>query len=349
MRKKMLTFMLCGVMTASLVGCSNKEKAPETNTNNTATTAPAEETAATASKISIGQVYGAAHGTKCFSMATVVVDGDVIVSAYIDDFQFFGTDAGVTGVPNSDADFASGYADGNVLGSKRVNAEYYSELMASHAGSTVAINANFDAIQSYVAGKTIAEIETLSASDTAVDSVSGATLVDTAGYLNLIAEAAKAAQNNEAVEYTGDLSALTLKVTYGAAHGTKCFTTGAVLTDGNTIVLSYLDDFQFLTNEDGVTGVPNSDADFAAGYAEGVVLASKRVNNAYYSEMMASHAGSTVTIENNYNAIMSHADGMEISAVAVLAAEESPVDAITGATLADTAGYLNLLVEAAQK
>ena len=32
---------------------------------------------------------------------------------------------------------------------------------------------------------------------------------------------------------------------YGAAHGTKCFTSGAVATAGDTIVLSYIDEFQF--------------------------------------------------------------------------------------------------------
>lgn len=35
----------------------------------------------------IGQPLYAAHGTKCFSLMTVAVDGDVIVDAYIDEFQ----------------------------------------------------------------------------------------------------------------------------------------------------------------------------------------------------------------------------------------------------------------------
>ncbi len=90
------------------------------------------------------------------------------------------------------------------------------------------------------------------------------------------------AQQNQAVEFTGESDQLALNVAYGAAHDTKCFTLAAALTDGENIVLSYLDDLQFMSTADGVTGVPNSDADFGADYAEGKVLASKRENAAYY-------------------------------------------------------------------
>ena len=131
---------------------------------------------------------------------------------------------------------------------------------------------------------------------------------------------------------------------YGAAHGTKCFTLAAALTDGENIVLSYLDGLQFMSTADGVTGVPNSDADFGADYAEGKVLASKRENAAYYSENMAK-AGSTVAID----AIQNHVNGMSIADTEALAAEESPVDAISGTTLVDTAGYLATILAAAQE
>ena len=97
-----------------------------------------------------------------------------------------------------------------------------------------------------------------------------------------IAQAARNAQQNQAVEFTGESDQLALNVAYGAAHGTKCFTLAAALTDGENIVLSYLDDLQFMNTADGVTGVPNSDADFGADYAEGKVLGSKRENDAYY-------------------------------------------------------------------
>ena len=95
--------------------------------------------------------------------------------------------------------------------------------------------------------------------------------------------------------------------------------------------------------------MPNSDADFGADYAEGKVLGSKRENDAYYSEMMASHAGATVTLGANFDAIQNHVNGMSIADTEALAAEESPVDAISGATLVDTAGYLATILAAAQK
>ena len=40
-----------------------------------------------------------------------------------------------------------GYAEGKVLMSKRDNADYYSKMMAEKGGSTVALDATFDAIQ----------------------------------------------------------------------------------------------------------------------------------------------------------------------------------------------------------
>lgn len=100
--------------------------------------------------IQIGQAYAAAHGTKCFTEAVAVVKDDVILAAYLDDFQFASTDAGVTAVPN------------------------------------------FDAIQNFAVGKTISELEDLAAKGAeAVDAVSGATLVDTAGYVGVLVDAAK--------------------------------------------------------------------------------------------------------------------------------------------------------------
>ena len=299
--------------------------------------------------LQIGQAYTAAHGTKCFTQAVAVVQDDVIIAAYLDEYQFIDSSEDVTGVPNSDSDFAEGYAEGQVLCSKRENAEYYSALMADHGGSTVAIDTNFDAIQSFAVGKTIDELAKTAESDGAVDAVSGATLADTAGYLNAIAEAAKAAKNTQAVEFNGDSSALELNVINGAAHGTKCFTTAAALTDGDIIVLSYIDEFQFIDSSADVTGVPNSDADFAEGYAEGKVLCSKRVNTDYYSKNMAEKGGSTIAIDANYDAIQNHINGMNVKDAADLAAGENPVDAISGATLADTAGYLNVVIEAAKK
>lgn len=331
---------------AQALGLETEETEAETKEAETAV--PAEKVEIDGG-LQIGQIYAAAHGTKCFTQAVAVVQDDVIIAAYLDEFQFIDSSEDVTGVPNSDTDFAEGYADGLVLCSKRENAKYYSALMADHGGSTVAIDTNYDAIESFAVGKTIEELKTAAGSDDAVDAVSGATLADTAGYLDAIAQAAQAAQDTQAVEFTGDSDSLKLKVVYAAAHGTKCFTSAAALTDGENIVLSYIDEFQFIDGSADVTGVPNSDADFAEGYAEGKVLCSKRVNTAYYSKNMADKGGSTIAIDANFDAIQNHINGMSIKDTADLAGSENPVDAISGATLVDTAGYLNAVLEAAKK
>lgn len=320
----------------------------EAETKEAETAAPAEKVEIDGG-LQIGQIYAAAHGTKCFTQAVAVVKDDVIIAAHLDEFQFIDSTEDVTGVPNSDTEFAEGYAEGMVLCSKRENAEYYSALMADHGGSTVAIDANFDAIESFAVGKTIDELTKTAESDNPVDAVSGATLADTAGYLNAIAKAAQAAKDTQAVEYTGNSDALKLNVAYGAAHGTKCFTTAAALTDGEKIILSYIDDFQFMDNSADVTGVPNSDSDFSEGYAEGKVLCSKRVNTSYYSKNMAEKGGSTIAIDANFDAIQNHINGMSIQEAADFADSEAPVDAISGATLVDTAGYIHTVVEAAKK
>ena len=328
---------------AAALGVELAEEAPA----DSAAAAPAEPAAIVPVEggIQIGQAYAAAHGTKCFTEAVAVVKDDVILAAYLDDFQFTSTDAGVTAVPNSDSDFAAGYAEGKVLMSKRANADYYSKMMAEKGGSTVALDANFDAIQNFAVGKTISELEDVAAKGAeAVDAVSGATLVDTAGYLSAIVDAAKNAQTTQAVEFNGSSEDLKLNVVYGAAHGTKCFTSGAVATAGDTIVLSYIDEFQFAGSDAGVVGVPNSDSDFGAGYAEGKVLMSKRVNADYYSKMMAEKAGSTVSLDANYDAIQNHVNGMSIADAEALSKDEKAVDAVSGATLVDTAGYVGVLV-----
>ena len=144
--------------------------------------------------VKIGQVDAAAHGTGCFAVVTAVVQGDVILAAKIDEFQFMDA-ATAVGVPNSTESFGTNYPEGKVLASKRVNNELYSNNM-KRAGSTTQIAANYNAIEAYVAGKTIAELEAATdgvESAAFVDAVSGATAVDTLGYVKAIIEAAKAA------------------------------------------------------------------------------------------------------------------------------------------------------------
>ena len=175
-----LTLVIC--MALSLAACA---------------TSPAPSGSGTAEPVKMGRAEYAAHGTKCFTVAVVAMQGDKIVGASLDDYQFMGTDV-ATGVPNSDKDFGQNYADPTkVLASKRANADYYSEHMAEEAKATKRLDTSWDEIQQFVVGKTIAELEdTLSKNDNTqiLDVVSGATLVDTHGYLEAIVAAAKNAK-----------------------------------------------------------------------------------------------------------------------------------------------------------
>ena len=52
--------------------------------------------------VKIGQVECSPNGTQAFAVVTVVLQDDVIIAAYIDEFQFMAAD-GHVGVPGSDA------------------------------------------------------------------------------------------------------------------------------------------------------------------------------------------------------------------------------------------------------
>lgn len=155
-------------------------------------------TVAMAEGVTVGHKLGKPHGAQGFAEVTVVLQDDVIIAVYLDEYQFMDPTAeGVVGVPNSDATFGTNVVEGKVLGSKRESTVYYSANMADHAGATVAIDANYDAIQAFVVGKTIAEVkEAIEGKEAAevIDAVSGATLADTPNYLALIIEAAEAAK-----------------------------------------------------------------------------------------------------------------------------------------------------------
>ena len=152
-------------------------------------------------EVLLGQVDYAAHGAGCFAVITVALQDDVILAAKIDEFQFINDreDLAAVGVPNSDASFGENYPEGKVLGSKRVNSDLYS-LNMQRAGSTVQIAANYNAIEAFCVGKTIAELEEILGGYTAetkadfIDAVTGATTADTLGYAQGILAAAKAAK-----------------------------------------------------------------------------------------------------------------------------------------------------------
>ncbi len=145
-----------------------------------------------ASALKIGQVQYAAHGTRSFAVATVVMNGEKIALAHLEEYQYLNkTD--FTPVPNSDKEFGAALADPTMgLASKRKNSEAYSANM----GGTQTLLASYKGIEGFVKGKTIADLEKLlseKSTEEMVDAVTSSTLVDTKGYVEAIVAAAKAA------------------------------------------------------------------------------------------------------------------------------------------------------------
>ncbi len=341
--KKIIGLCLAAALVIGMVGCQSGSK--ESEGSNVQTEASSEKIT-----LKIGQTNFAAHGTKAFALVTAVVSGDEIVDAYLDEFQYMNADS-AQGIVNSEG-MADNIVEGKVLASKVENNESYSKTIAEKAGSTVMYADNFAAIQNFVKGKKISELEDLvnnKTNEEVTDAVTGATLVDTSGYIKAILEAAKQAERTTGVEFDGNVEDLKLSQTYFAAHGTKSFAVASALTDKDKVVLSYIDEYQFMAT-DGAIGVANSTEGLAENVVEGKVLASKRQNSDNYSATMAEKAGSTVKFADNLNAIQAFVDGKTLTELEEIISKtnEEVTDAVSGATLADTAGYINAVIQAAK-
>lgn len=290
------------------------------------------------------------HGTRSFARTAVALVDDKIVAANIEEFQF--GQGGMEFVPNSDAGFGEGYAEGVKLYAKRLNQEAYSKNMEEKAGATKTLLENYQAIEEYVVGKTVAELEELVNSTEGgapLDAISGSTLVDTHGYLRAIIDAAKNENYQAKGKFSGKVEDIKIGWIQYAAHGDKAFADTVVAVLGDKIVAANLDEFQFLA--EGAVAVPNSDKDFGENYAEGRVLASKKVNHESYSKNMEEKAGATKDIAESFAAIEDYVAGKTIADVEKVAVESEagvPVDAISDSTLVDTKGYLDSIVEAAK-
>lgn len=195
--KKLFPFVLALGLVGIFTGCSNDKAAEDTAKEAKSTETASAETLS--ADLKIGRVNNAPHGDKSFATTVVVMDGDQIIAASIDEYQFLSGED-IKGVPNSEGTFGQNYKDPKtVLASKMDNADFYSHMMAEKAGSTVPIDENIAAIEDYVTGKTVVELEEeLKANEATpekmVDVVSAATLADTYGYVKAFVEAAKAAK-----------------------------------------------------------------------------------------------------------------------------------------------------------
>lgn len=308
------------------------------------------------SSINLYHTYAAPHGDKAFASVIVVAQNDVIMDVIMDEYQFVEGDQW-EGVPNADAAFGESFAEGTVLISKLDNNEAYSENMAS-AGSTISYADNIQAIVDHAIGKTADEVQEtidvladLGEDEEISDVVSGATLVDTGGYLQAIVDAF----DSKLMVEGGEVEAAELKTHLAAPHGDKAFALVSVVLEDDIIEAATLDEFQYLSAEEA-EGLPSSDGGFGENYPEDQVLASKLVNDDLYSEMMAENADSTVTYANNMKAITDFATGKTVAEIEAaiedlnnLGEDEKIADVVSGATFVDAAGYLQAIVDTANK
>ena len=121
-----------------------------------------------------------------------------------------------TPVPNSDAGFADGYAEGKVLmiedGEQRcLFGQHEGESPVHHAWLT-----SMKAIEAYCVGKKASDL-----TKTSLDAVTGATLVDAPNYLKLVSEVAGSDDITTTGAYAGDGSDLKMGCATAAAHGDK--------------------------------------------------------------------------------------------------------------------------------
>lgn len=144
----------------------------------------------------IGMAYGACHNHGVTVATVAVVDG-VIVDAKLDEVYITNANGEFTPLPN--AEEVAVVDDATIiLISKRQNDDLYSANMIARGGQSLATS--YDAIEAFVIGKTIEELEAAVAGYTEdnkadfIEVVSGATITDTLKYTLVLLEAAKNAQ-----------------------------------------------------------------------------------------------------------------------------------------------------------
>lgn len=312
-----------------------------------------EFAAAIEGKLVLRRSLKAPHGEGSFARIAVVTDGDKIVDATIDEFQYFDEDSDFVALPNQgeDTEFKAGNAEGKILGSKIMNNDQYSAMMTEKAQSTVSIWDNYKAIQNFAKGKTIEELKEAIADaedGKPIDAVTGATLVDTKGYLEAIIETAES-RDNVTIFEAANADDTKVQQLFGTAGNKNAITDTFVVLENGKIIAANIDEYQYMEGK----GVPNSDKKFGENYADKEkVLGSKIENNEAYSAQMTEYAKATKTLKESLNAIEDFVVGKtpeEIKELIDNSEAGKPVDAITGATLTSTVGYLEEIYKAATK
>ena len=322
----------------------NSDEASEEDTEETS-----EETPAEMGNLVLHRAYPK-EADRSFTSVVVATSGDKIVDAIIDEYQYYEADSDYKAVPNSDGAFGEGTAEGKILGSKIDNNEAYSADM-KEAGGEVTLLDNYNAVTDFVKGKTIAELEDFlneNDDEQILDAVTGATFKSTPNLVRMIVEAAKDntfvasgdAENPDDVE---------VRYALGAPHGDKSFGNAVVAVEGDKIIAASIDEYKYL---EGGAGVPGSEGGFGEGYKDSnVVLGSKQENNDMNSELMKEHEESTEALKDNFAAIENFVAGKTVEEVKSVIESATPgeaIDEVTGATLVDTAGYLQLIIDAVE-
>lgn len=341
MKKKFILGIFLALVMALAVGCSSGQDQTEGGQAE-----PGSENQA------LYRGYQAPHGDQAFARIVVAMDGDTVVDVAMDEFQYFSDDSGAEFVPNTDSGLGQGSTDGVNLGSKLVNDDMYSSMMAEGAGATETYSGNINAIIDFAKGKTLEEIQNFldeSEAGEVIDAVAGATFVDTAGYLQAIVDTVEDGLNVSQAQWS-DSSAVELKEVQSVGNSANDFMDIVVAMEADTIVASSIDELYYL--EDG-EGVPNSDGAFGENYADqNAPLSSKLENDEAYSSMMEEIADASLTYGENIRAIEEftlNKTADEIESVAEEATPGQPVDSVSGATFVNTVTYLEGIVEATKQ
>lgn len=294
--------------------------------------------------------YSTPYMENAFASIVVAVQDGVIVDASIDEY-FYG-DSMYEPVPNSDGSFGTGSNENMKLVSKLMNDEVYSDQMSELDRTGNLISENYKAIEDFVTGKTIDEIEKdFGHLDevSVLDLVAGATPLSTKKYIQSIVDAVKDGSIVSEFPAVDDTSKIMLKRGIGAPHGDQAFADIVVAVDDDKILGASIDEFQYFEGE----GVPSSHSILGESFTDTKKpLASKAKNDSKYSSMMKEYANATLNLRENYAGIENFVEGKSISDVEKTISESTPgqpVDAVSGATLVDTVGYLQAIIDVAKQ